>query len=88
MTLPEGYRSRAAVTDDLGALIELFQAADVADVGFADPARDEILETWGQPWFDLEQDSLVVEAPDGTPVGYSETNAKTLTVASFAIVSE
>ena len=84
MTLPEGYRSRAVARDDLDAQIELFQAADVADVGFADPARDELLETWGQPWFDLELDSLVVEAPDGSPVAYSETIAKDATVNIFA----
>ena len=32
--------------EDLDALVELFQAADLADVGFDDPARDEIYETW------------------------------------------
>ena len=54
MTLPLGYRSRAAARDDVDALVELFRAADLADVGFDDPARDEIYETWAQPWFDLE----------------------------------
>ncbi|HEY8018671.1 MAG TPA: GNAT family N-acetyltransferase [Actinomycetota bacterium] len=83
MTLPPGYRSRAAARDDLDALVGLFQAADVADVGFADPARDEIYETWAQPWFDLAKDSLLVEAPDGAIAAYSETVAKDATVDVF-----
>jgi mycothiol synthase len=84
VTLPQGYRSRAAAREDVDALVELFQAADRADVGFADPARDEIYETWAQPWFDLETDSLVVEARDGTIAAYSETIAKDATVNVFA----
>jgi len=83
VTLPPGYRSRAATRDDLDVLVALFQAADLADVGFTDPARDEILETWAQPWFDLESDSLVVEAPDGTIAAYSETIAKDATASVF-----
>jgi mycothiol synthase len=81
---PPGYRSRMAARDDLDALVGLFQAADVADVGFVDPARDEILETWAQPWFDLETDSLVIEGPEGAPVAYAETIAKDPTVQLFA----
>jgi mycothiol synthase len=84
VTLPPGYSSRAASRDDLDSLIELFRAADRADVGFADPARDEIMETWAQPWFDLERDSLVVLAPDGTLAAYGETVAKDATVNVFA----
>ena len=84
MTLPLGYRSRAASREDVDALVELFRAADLADVGFEDPARDEIYETWAQPWFDLETDSLVVEAPDGTIAAYSETVAKDATINVFA----
>jgi len=88
VTLPAGYRARAAVREDLEALIELSREADLADVGFADPARDELLETWAQPWFDLERDSLVIEAPDGAIAAYSETIAKdaTVNVLAFAKV--
>jgi mycothiol synthase len=84
VTLPPGYRSRAAARDDLDALVGLFQAADMVDVGFADPARDELLETWAEPWFDIELDSLLVEAPDGSPAAYAETIAKDATVQVFA----
>lgn len=84
MTLPPGYRSRAATRDDLDVLVVLTQAADLADVGFADPARDEIMETWAQPWFDLGKDSLVVETPGGAIAAYAETIAKDATVNMFA----
>ncbi len=83
MTLPGGYRSRAAAQDDLGALVGLFQRADLADVGFADPARDEILETWAEPWFDLARDSLVVQGPDEALVAYCEVVAKDPAIQVF-----
>ncbi|MEO8477198.1 MAG: GNAT family N-acetyltransferase, partial [Actinomycetota bacterium] len=73
----------AAVRGDLDALVELFQRADLADVGFADPARDEILETWAQPWFDLARDSLVVQAPDDALVAYCEVVAKDPSIQLF-----
>jgi mycothiol synthase len=83
VTLPPGYRSRPATRGDLDALVRLSQAADLTDVGFADPARDELLETWAEPWFDLDTDSLVIEAPDGATVAYAETVAKDPSVQVF-----
>ncbi len=83
VTWPEGYRGRAATRDDLDTLAAVLEAADVVDVGFADPARDEIVETWAEPWFDLATDSLVVLTADDTPVGYADVVAKDASIQVF-----
>ena len=70
MTFPAPYRARPARRDDLDALILLFEARDVVDVGFVDQARDEILDDWAAPFFDLERDSVVAEATDGSLAAY------------------
>ena len=56
MTFPAPYRARPARRDDLDPLVELFQARDMADVGFLDQSREEILEDWAYPSFDLGRD--------------------------------
>jgi mycothiol synthase len=67
---PAPYRARPARSDDLDELVELFQARDRADVGFADPARDELVMDWHLTGFDLERDTVVAETPDGTITAY------------------
>lgn len=70
MTFPEPYRARSARRSDLDALVELHEASDLAHAGFVDQARDEILEDWASPFLDLERDSIVAEAPDGSLAAY------------------
>lgn len=70
MTFPAPYRARPARRDDLDALVALLEARDLADVGYVDQAREEILEDWGLPSVDLERDTVVIEAPDAALVGY------------------
>jgi mycothiol synthase len=67
---PEPYRARPARRDDLDALVELLEARDLADVGFVDQARDEILVDWASPFVELERDVVVVEAPDASAAAY------------------
>ncbi|HET9309619.1 MAG TPA: hypothetical protein VFP41_00135 [Actinomycetota bacterium] len=49
MTFSEPYRARSAQRGDLDALVELFQARDLADVGFVDQARDRDPRGLGEP---------------------------------------
>ena len=70
MTFPRPYRSRPARLEDLDALVRLFEARDRVDVGFVDQSRDEIVEDWTLPRFDLARDTVVAEAPDGSIVAY------------------
>lgn len=65
MTFPAPYRARPARRDDLHALIELHEARDLADVGFVDQAREEILVDWAAPRFEFDRDTVVAEASDG-----------------------
>jgi mycothiol synthase len=85
VTFPLPYRARSARRGDLDALVELFQARDLADVGFVDQARDEILEDWASPFLDLERDSLVAETPDGSLAAYGIVLAFDPTVQFVAV---
>ena len=69
MILPRPYRARPARRDDLDAARRLFEARDLADVGFVDQSREEIIDDWTDPSFDLARDTVVGEAPDGSIVG-------------------
>lgn len=70
MIFPAPYRARPARRDDLDALVELHQARDLADVGFVDQSRDEIVIDWAAPRFDFDRDTVVVVAPDGAIAAY------------------
>jgi ribosomal protein S18 acetylase RimI-like enzyme len=85
VTFPEPYRARSARLQDLDKLVELHEARDLADVGFVDPARDEILEDWASPFVDLERDTLVAEAPDGSLAAYGFVLAQDASVQVRAV---
>ncbi|HWC69645.1 MAG TPA: GNAT family N-acetyltransferase [Actinomycetota bacterium] len=70
MTFPEPYRARPARRGDLDALVDLCGARDLADVGFVDPSREEILEDWASPFLDLERDTIVAETSGGALAAY------------------
>lgn len=85
MTFPEPHRARPARRGDLDALIELFEARDLADVGFIDQARDEIIEDWASVRFDFDRDTVIAEAPDGSIAAYGVVLALDPTTQIFAI---
>jgi ribosomal protein S18 acetylase RimI-like enzyme len=85
VTFPAPYRARPARRDDLDRLVELFQARDMADVGFLDQSREEILEDWADPSFELGRDSIVAEAPDATIAAYGIVLALDPSVQVFGI---
>jgi ribosomal protein S18 acetylase RimI-like enzyme len=85
MTFPSPYRARPARRDDLDALVELFEARDLADVGFVDQARDEIVEDWASVRFEFDRDTVIAEASDGTIAAYGVVLALDPTVQIFAM---
>jgi len=68
--LPQGYVARPATWDDLDAVVDVFKACDLVDVGFVDPARDHIEDDWRSTTYDLGRDSRVVTMADAV-VGYA-----------------
>lgn len=60
MRLPAGYVARPATWDDLDDVVDVFKACDLADVGFADPVREHIVEEWRSTGYELSRDSCVV----------------------------
>jgi mycothiol synthase len=85
VTFPAPYRARPARRDDLDALVALFEARDRVDVGFIDPSRDEIVADWAVARFDIDRDTIVAEAPDGTVAAYGLVLALDPTVQVFAM---
>lgn len=72
MTLPLGYEARAARPEDLDAVVALIAACEIADEGNAEVSRDDVRGAWERARFNLGEDAWVVEAPDGTLVGYGD----------------
>jgi mycothiol synthase len=66
------YTSRAVTLADVDRVIDLINVAALADTGMMDTNRDEKLNAWGLPQFDLETDTLLVLAPDGQVVAFAE----------------
>jgi hypothetical protein len=46
--LPAGYSSRPAGWDDLDAVVTIFNACDLADVGYEEPMREHLEEDWAR----------------------------------------
>ena len=81
MTLPAGYVTRPAGADDLDAVATLFVACDLTDVGFEDPVREHIEDTWRGSHVDLARDTVLIEADDRSLAGYADTSAVDLGVS-------
>jgi mycothiol synthase len=70
VSLPAGYSQRPASWADVDAIVALTKACDLADSGVEDPVREILEEDWRQPGHDLERNTAVVEAPDGSMAAY------------------
>jgi len=68
--LPEGYVARPAAWDDLDAVVEVFNACDLVDIGVVDLVRDHIISDWRSTNYDLARDSRLVTV-EGTVVAYA-----------------
>jgi GNAT superfamily N-acetyltransferase len=69
-SLPPGYRTRPPRRSDVAAIAAVAGANDTAVSGESDVTEAEIAFHWDTPRYDPEHDALVVEADDGTVVGY------------------
>lgn len=68
--LPNGYRDRPARMEDLDAAVMMFNASARALIGVDKFRPEEQRREWQTPGFDMEGDTRVVLAPDGTIAGY------------------
>ena len=72
MNLPQGYTARPAVPDDLEAVVAMVDAWDLTYFGEADNANRAGLQyDWGAPWVDVERDTRLVFASDGSLAAYA-----------------
>ena len=75
MTLPAGFALRRAGEADLDAIMAMFHAGDVADVGEPDTPRDFIAEAFTSPFVDPEHDVVLVADGTGEVAGFGEVEA-------------
>jgi len=70
INLPPGYFARPATMDDVSAVTELLNAAEVAEWGEPDFTEDELRDDWEHFHGDPGKSITLVVAPDNTLVGY------------------
>jgi mycothiol synthase len=64
-------RYRAPVSADAPAVLAVFEARDVADLGAAEQTLEELRDEWRSSDLDLERNARVVEDADGRIVAYA-----------------
>lgn len=72
MKLPDGYRARPSRAADIDGVLAVLHARDLLEVGHPDSTPAFVEDAWRDPRFDVETDTLVVEAPDGTLAAYAD----------------
>jgi mycothiol synthase len=72
-TLPEGYTTRSATMEDIEKVVAMFNRCAGKLVGVDNKfTLNQYQNVWQTPGFNLETDTLLVIAPDGSIVGYYE----------------
>lgn len=86
--LPPGYTARAVRPQrDVAAILDLCEAASIADLGVSDVSERMIREAWRLPSFVAERDSLVLIDPDGRAAAIAEFyDGEALHVAPYLFV--
>lgn len=69
MSIPPGYILRHPTEADLVGVHDLTRAVDLAEIGEADDALDELRVEWQE--LDLADDAWVIEAPGGAMAAYA-----------------
>ena len=72
MNVPPGFTSRPATPDDLGEVVALLEAWELAHFGETDAVRSAVQFEWGAAWVDLERDTRLIRNADGEPAAYAE----------------
>lgn len=67
-----GFTARSATLEDVDIVVDLVNAAALADTGLAATNRDEKLIEWGLPQFSPETDTLLLQASGGEVAGFVE----------------
>ena len=68
LALPSGLTARPVRPDDLGAVAEMFAAAERVDDTGEHLSAEDLREWWVNDLVELERDSLLVRTPEGAPV--------------------
>ena len=71
-TLSPGYALRPPTRADMGAIVDLAVACDLAEYGAPDYTLEDLVADWAAPRFELERDAWIVESPGGRLSGYGE----------------
>ena len=69
--VPPGFSSRPATVDDADAIYQLVAAAEIEWHGRAEAVQDQVAADLRRPELRLEQDTLLVHAPDGELAGWA-----------------
>jgi mycothiol synthase len=75
MDLPCGYIDKPASLREIDAYVELFEAWDLADSGRVDPVREHLVDGLTSSAIDIERDTRVVVAPDGSAAALAQVEA-------------
>jgi mycothiol synthase len=71
LSLPQHFTSRPATLDDVETVVDLLNACSIEQIGKPRSEAHEIRNDWQSPTFNLETDTLVIVAPDGSIVGHA-----------------
>ena len=71
--IPASFSVRPATFDDAVVVTELLCRCSLEEIGRPEFEVEELRHDWQSPGFDLAQDTRVVFAPEGSPVGYIES---------------
>jgi mycothiol synthase len=72
ISLPDGLVMRNPTWDDLQAVADIIVATDLVDRGETDFELEDLATDWKRSAMDLNHDAWVVQAEDGSIVGYEE----------------
>lgn len=71
--LPAGYSARALRRDDAPTVTALVNQCFMDEVGAAVTDETDVLNEWGTPGLDMENDTRAIIAPDGSLVAVAES---------------
>ena len=72
--LAEGMQVRLPTMADLEAVTVLIRACELADMGEQEFTSDDLRDDWDKPEFQLTKNAVLVEAPAGQIVGYTNVS--------------
>lgn len=83
-SLPQSFKSRPAKLNDAEAVAEFFNECARRAVGMDETTRDELLQRWQRPNFEIEAASQLIFNAEGQMIGFVQVSAFSPT--TFGIV--